>query len=168
MIAASKPRKPSSPLRPRKVKSTGPEWLLQAAMVAEFHKLEAEGYRLTVAADMGAARRSFAEAAKCKAMGLTAGEPDVRVYCQPYCGAPGVLISIECKVDEKQPSDVQIARHDKLRALGFRVYVENLTTEIHARAIARRVAYLNAERVAPPANDNAKPAAETLTNQVLS
>lgn len=127
---------------PRKLKSSGPEWLLQAAMVSEFHKLEGEGWQLTVAADMGAAKRSFAEAAKCKAMGLTAGEPDVRVY---FPG--GKLVSIECKVDEKQPSEVQLKRHGRLRALGFDVFTQNLFDEEQARACARSYAKLFSKQV---------------------
>lgn len=127
--AAKPPKKPSS--KPRKPPSE-PEWLLQSAMVSEFHKLEAEGWRLTVAGDMGAAKRSFAEAAKCKASGLTAGEPDLRLYLPD-----GKTVFIECKKVGGVVSEAQKERHARLRALGFVVYVEFLNNQEHARHLAR-------------------------------
>jgi hypothetical protein len=43
--------------KPRKAKSQAiPEWMLQAAFIAELHALEAEGWPITCAGDMNAGR----------------------------------------------------------------------------------------------------------------
>jgi len=112
-----------------------PEWLLQAAMVAEFNKMEASGWPLTVAGDMNAGKRSFAAAAQAKAMGMKAGEPDVRVYASDRR-----LFLIEIKTPSGRVSDGQDKRHDRLAALGHHVHVAFLGTEAGARQYARDLA----------------------------
>jgi hypothetical protein len=111
------------------------EGRLQAAMIAEFHKLEAQGWPLTCAGDMNAARRTKAEAAHAKATGLTAGEPDVRVYV--YGGRIGL---IELKRKRGVVSDAQAKRHKRLAELGHKVFVVKLGTETEARETAREIA----------------------------
>lgn len=69
-----------------------PEWRYQAAVIARLHALEDDGYPLTCAGDMNRAKRSRRERMEAKVTGLTAGEPDVRVYV-----TGGVLLSIELK-----------------------------------------------------------------------
>jgi len=139
-VGSRKPANPASKLR-KPVKTDPPEWRLQAEMVAEFHKLADDGWQLAVAGDMGAAKRSFAERAKCKAMGLTAGEPDVRVYCHG-----GATVLIEVKTRSGDLNEAQRERHILLRRLGFVVYVEHLTDALQARATARQIAKLHSFR----------------------
>lgn len=128
---ANKPARAPSKRKPAAL----PEYMLQAAMVAEFNKLEAEGWPLSAVGDMNAARRGYAEAAKCKAMGMKAGEPDVRVYLES-----GKLVLIEVKVGNGALSPAQVERHGRLRWLGHTVGVARLTTEEQARQYAREVA----------------------------
>ncbi len=93
-----------------------PEWRFQAEVVARLHEMESAGLPLTCAGDMAAAKRSQAERMTAKVTGLTAGEPDVRVYL-----AGGRLISIELKAAKGSRSAEQKARHARLNALGFEV-----------------------------------------------
>ena len=109
-----------------------PEWLLQAAMVAEFNKMEDDGWPLTVAGDMNAGKRSFAAAVQAKAMGMKTGEPDVRVYASDRR-----LFLIEIKMPSGRVSDGQDKRHDRLAELGHKVHVAFLGTEAGARQYAR-------------------------------
>ena len=112
-----------------------PEWLLQASMMAEFDRLEANGWELSAEGDMNAARRSFQEAAKCKAMGMKKGTPDIRLY-----GASGRIMFIEVKTKRGRKSEAQDTRHDRLAALGHTVLVVAPDDEAHARLIARSIA----------------------------
>ena len=109
-----------------------PEWLLQAAMIAEFHKLEASGMALSAVGDMNAGKRSRWSATQAKAMGMTAGEPDIRVY-----GYPARVLLIEVKTTKGKLSAKQIARHDRLAELGHTVLVVAPTDEDNARHLAR-------------------------------
>lgn len=92
------------------------EWRYQAEVVARLHKLEADGLPLTCAGDMGAGRRSRAERQQAKVTGLTAGEPDVRVYI-----GGGRLLCFELKTPRGSRSKDQKARHKRLADLGFEV-----------------------------------------------
>lgn len=122
--------------RKRKSKAPGlPEWMLQAAMMAEFDRLEADGWELSAAGDMNAGRRSFQEAKRCKAMGMKAGEPDIRLY-----GASGRILFIEVKTKTGRKSEAQDARHTRLAVLGHTVLVVAPDDEAHARLIARSIA----------------------------
>jgi hypothetical protein len=93
-----------------------PEWRYQAEVVARLHNLEAKGWAFTCAGDMAAGARSKAARALAKATGLTAGEPDVRVYL-----TGGRLLSIELKTPDGRRSKEQRERHARLIALGFEV-----------------------------------------------
>jgi hypothetical protein len=112
-----------------------PEWLLQAHMMAEWNKLESEGWAFSAVGDMNAARRSPQTAMQCKAMGMKAGEPDVRLY-----GYPARILFLEVKTTKGKKSDAQDARHDRLAALGHTVLVVAPRDEAHARSIAREIA----------------------------
>lgn len=104
-------------------------------MIAEFHKLEAEGWPLTVAGDQNAAKRGWAAQAIAKATGMTPGEPDVRVYL-----SGGRLVLLELKRLKGRLSEAQQDRHSRLMELGFMVIVLRLSDEEEARATARFVA----------------------------
>jgi hypothetical protein len=127
-------RKPPKPKRKPAVPGL-PEWLLQSWLVAEFNLLEQEGWELSAVGDMNAARRSPQTAMQCKAMGMKAGEPDVRLY-----GYPARILFVEVKTTKGKKSEAQDARHDRLAALGHTVLVVAPRDEAHARSIAREIA----------------------------
>ncbi|HEV7234915.1 MAG TPA: hypothetical protein VGN15_01960 [Ktedonobacteraceae bacterium] len=128
--AAPPVRKPKKPKKP----GTMPEWMLQAAFIAELHALEAEGWPIASAGDMNAGRRSYAEAAKCKAMGLTRGETDTRIYLPE-----GKTLLVEIKPRGKKLSVDQEKRHKRLRDLGHNVTTVYLCNEQESRTAARSI-----------------------------
>src|SRR4051812_48956868 len=73
------------------------------------HNLEDDGLPFTCAGDMNRAKRSRRERMEAKVTGLTAGEPDVRVYV-----TGGFLLSIELKTPKGSRSKAQKERHPKL------------------------------------------------------
>lgn len=84
---------------------------------ASLDKLVDGGF--TLAADQnGSGYRSKAAAVKFKAAGMTAGEPDVRLY---FGG--GVLRALEFKAKDGPFTDSQKKRFPLLRALGFQIEV---------------------------------------------
>lgn len=93
-----------------------PEWRFQAEVVARLHALEEAGLPFTCAGDMAAGRRSRGERSTAKVTGLTAGEPDVRVYI-----TGGRLLSVELKTPDGSRSKAQRLRHARLASLGFEV-----------------------------------------------
>lgn len=111
-VEKAKPRKLFKPKKTRKPKPK-PEWKLQAAVVSDFHKMQDVGWQFEFAADMNAGKRN---GARGKVTGLTAGEPDLRLYF-----ANATLKMIELKTGKGVLSDVQKERHAKLRDLGFEV-----------------------------------------------
>ena len=112
-----------------------PEWLLQAAAIAEWHKCEEEGMALSAVGDMNAARRSYQTAMQCKAMGMVAGEPDVRLY-----GYPTRVLFVEFKRKGEKLSKKQVERHDRLAQLGHQVLLVAPVDQDDARRIARNIA----------------------------
>lgn len=104
-----------------------PEWRGQAAIIARFHKLEAEGWPFTCAGDQNAEKRGAVARAKAKVTGITAGEPDIRIYLPN-----GRLGLIECKADKGKLSDGQTKRHARLKELGHEVVVLQFTNEQEA------------------------------------
>lgn len=125
---------PKAPRKPRK--PTGPlEWQLQAWFVNELHKLEKEGWPLTCAGDMNAAKRGRTAAQIAKLTGLTAGEPDVRIYFPK-----GVLVQVELKRKGGVLSQAQIDRQVRLAGLGFRIFNFKILDEADARATAANIA----------------------------
>lgn len=99
-----------------RIVNTTPEWRYQAEVIARLHKLEDDGLPFTCAGDMNRARRNRRERMEAKVTGLTAGEPDVRVYI-----TGGVLLSFELKTPKGSRSKDQKDRHAKLSALGFEI-----------------------------------------------
>lgn len=99
-----------------RIVNTIPEWRYQAEVIARLHKLEDDGLPFTCAGDMNRARRNRRERMEAKVTGLTAGEPDVRVYI-----TGGVLLSFELKTPKGSRSKDQKDRHARLIALGFEV-----------------------------------------------
>jgi hypothetical protein len=93
-----------------------PEWRYQAEVISRLHKLEDEGLSFTCAGDMNRAKRGRRAQMEAKATGLTAGEPDIRVYM-----AGGILFSIELKTPNGRRSKDQIKRHALLTKLGFEI-----------------------------------------------
>lgn len=95
---------------------------LQAAIVQRLRRMG-----LDVVADMNAARRSLKAASRLKAAGMTAGEPDLRIYMPG-----GRLGMLEVKTDKGRLSDAQAARIEKLRGLGYPVEVVRAATVLEA------------------------------------
>lgn len=112
---------------------------MQAEIISTFHKLEKEGWPFTCAGDMNAEKRSIGQRAKAKVTGMTAGEPDIRVYL-----AKGKIGLIELKrIDDGTLSDEQEARHERLNELGHNVVVlyakDNEDAKAGAVAILRKM-----------------------------
>ncbi|MGJ4942463.1 hypothetical protein ACQR1W_17950 [Bradyrhizobium sp. HKCCYLS1011] len=99
-----------------RIVNTIPEWRYQAEVIARLHKMEDAGLPFTCAGDMNRAKRNRRAQMEAKVTGLTAGEPDVRVYI-----SGGVLLSFELKTPKGGRSKDQKGRHAKLQALGFEV-----------------------------------------------
>jgi hypothetical protein len=93
-----------------------PEWRYQAEVIARLHKLEDEGLPIACAGDMNRAKRSRRERMEAKVTGLTAGEPDVRVYV-----TGGRPISIELKTPNGRLSarSAMVAVVTRLAAFSF-------------------------------------------------
>ncbi|KRR21683.1 hypothetical protein [Bradyrhizobium retamae] len=100
-----------------------PEWRYQAAVIARLHAMEDEGLPIACAGDMNRAKRSRRERMEAKVTGLTAGEPDVRVYM-----TRARLLSFELKTPKGSRSKAQRDRHKLLAALGFEIITIKATT----------------------------------------
>jgi len=98
--------------------ATASEKVLQTHAVAALHRLALEGVPILFAGDMGGGWRSPAAAHWAKSTGLTAGEPDLRVY-----GPGGRVLFVELKTPKGRMSDAQLTRHAALAALGHDVRV---------------------------------------------
>lgn len=81
------------------------------------------------AADQNAGNRTLRQGARLKVLGMTAGEPDLRLYLPG-----GRLVLVEMKAAGGSASKVQKARHEALRALGFPVHVLKVKTPAAAVA----------------------------------
>ncbi len=68
------------------------------------------------AADQNEGRRSLRDGARRKAMGMAAGEPDLRIYLPG-----GRVVFIELKTNAGRLSPAQEWRQEQLRQLGHRV-----------------------------------------------
>ncbi|UPK16794.1 VRR-NUC domain-containing protein [Bradyrhizobium sp. 131] len=106
-----------------RIVDTIPEWRYQAEVIARLHALEDAGLPIACAGDMNRAKRSRRERMEAKVTGLTAGEPDVRVYV-----TGGFLLSIELKAPKGSRSKDQKDRHKKLTDLGFTVITAKAPT----------------------------------------
>lgn len=121
------PRLRFAPKAKRTAPRRFPEWRGQAAIIAKFHALEQNGWPFTCAGDQNAGKRSKRAQANAKVTGMTAGEPDVRVYL-----TNGRLGLIECKAKGGTLSEDQIKRHARLKELGHTVEVLKFTNEQEA------------------------------------
>lgn len=101
-----------------------PEWRLQAAAVRRLRARPDFGVRFALAGDMNAARRGKQTATVAKATGMTAGEPDLRLYAEA-----GRLLLVEYKAGKGRLSQDQRDRHALLTRLGYAVHVVRATTE---------------------------------------
>jgi len=109
------------------IKDNWSEDSLTMAAATALRRLEAQGLALSWAHDMNAGERSPAESAKAKAMGLTAGEPDLRIYLMG-----GRIVHIELKTLKGRTSEAQTVRHARLMALGHEVYLVQVGTPMEA------------------------------------
>jgi hypothetical protein len=80
---------------------------------------------------MNAGKRNKAAASIAKLSGLTAGEPDVRIYAKG-----GRMALVEIKRFKGVRSQAQIDRHALLKSLGFEVFTVWLVDETEARRSA--------------------------------
>lgn len=98
---------------------------LQMAAVQGLSRLfkEHQGLFAYAAGMEGLAASSKGTAARAKAMGLTAGEPDLRIYWKP-----GRMGAIELKLAQGTLTASQKARHPVLVALGMPVVVIRAVT----------------------------------------
>jgi hypothetical protein len=103
---------------------------LQMAVVRELRRRG-----VLFAADFAAGRRN---PGKAKAMGLVAGEPDLRIYLPG-----GRLVMVELKTDRGKVSAPQKARHAGLAALGYTVHVLRALTP--AQAVEKIATILESE-----------------------
>jgi len=110
------------------------EWELQAEQIKRLRAMPEHGKTFLLAGDQNAARRGPKARSQAIAAGMTAGEPDVRVY---LLGAR--VAFIENKVGEAALLPSQVTRHRALKSLGHTVAV--------VRAINRSDAADQAERL---------------------
>lgn len=111
------------------------EWECQAAQVKALRAMPEYGAppqgQFLLAADMNAERRGPKARVIAIASGMTAGEPDLRIYL-----AKAGLRMIENKVGRGPLSPAQIDRHAALAKLGHHVTVLRFTTTEDAAAQA--------------------------------
>jgi len=100
---------------------------LQMAVSETLRRMETEVGGFTFAADQNAGRRSWKMGAKLKAMGMRAGEVDLRIYA-----ADGEMVHIELKTNKGSLSASQRDRHELLRGLGHEIYVVKAGTPAEA------------------------------------
>lgn len=131
------------------------EWELQAAQVRRLRNLPEYGAQFILAADMNAERRGPKARTIAIASGMTAGEPDLRIYAQH-----SKLLLIENKVGTGRLSPAQVDRHAALTRLGFTVVVLRATSEDDAasQAVATVLGFIaanrTADKIADHTNDN--------------
>ena len=123
------------------------EWELQAAQVRRLRQLPQYGGEFLLAGDMNAERRGPKARTIAIATGMTAGEPDLRIYAKF-----GRLLLIENKVKGSRPTAAQRDRHANLARLGHVVEIVTAASEEEAaeKAVALVLAFL-------AGNDDAQP-----------
>lgn len=92
--------------------------------------------KIVFAADQNAGRRSMREGARRKALGMAAGEPDLRIYLPG-----GRLVLVELKKRNGKVSAAQKERHADLVSLGFAVHT--LRADTPANAVGQMVDILS-------------------------
>jgi hypothetical protein len=99
------------------------EWELQAAQVRRLLAMPEYGTHFLLAGDQNAAKRGPRAQVEALAAGMTAGEPDLRVY-----GTGGRVWLIENKVGRAALTDSQRERHPALAAIGHPVTIVRAVT----------------------------------------
>lgn len=109
------------------------EWELQSAQVSALRRHPEYGKRFLLAGDMNASKRGPKAQAQALATGMTAGEPDLRIYAEH-----SRLLLIENKVGRGPLSPAQKDRHAALQRLGYTVMVIRATATEEAASDAVR------------------------------
>jgi hypothetical protein len=91
------------------------------------------------AADQNAGKRSKRDGARRKALGMAAGEPDLRLYLDD-----GRIVFVEVKTARGRMSGAQIERRKALDALGYETHVLQALTP--AEAVDKITTILEVER----------------------
>jgi hypothetical protein len=104
-----------------------PEWLMQAAVIADCHKWQDAGWKFAVAGDMNGVHLTTSQAQRAKITGMTAGETDLRYYFKH-----GVFRMIELKAEGGRLSKEQNKRHELFCTLGHVVKVVYADSEASA------------------------------------
>lgn len=107
------------------------EWELQAAQVKALRALPEYQHRFLLAGDQNAARRGPRAQQQAVATGMTAGEPDLRIY-----GENGRLLMIENKVGKGRLSTAQVDRHAALKRMGYEVHTVSANSHEEAANVA--------------------------------
>lgn len=109
------------------------EWEIQAAQVRALRAMPEYGKQFLLAGDMNAAKRGPRAQQEAIAAGMTAGEPDLRIYL-----LGGRVAMIENKVGAGRLSPAQVARHAALARLGHVVVTVSAssTEDAAAQAVA--------------------------------
>lgn len=100
---------------------------LQAAIAADLERRVAAGEPFLYAASLEGVRLAPRKAAECRAQGMKAGEPDLRLYF-----ATGRLVFVELKAAKGSLNPSQRERIPRLRELGFTVHVVKAASEEEA------------------------------------
>ena len=115
-----------------------PEWRLQIAVANDLDRRVGAGEPFLFAASLEGVRLHPRKAAECRAQGMKAGEPDLRLYF-----GHARLVFVELKASGGRLTPGQKKRIPELQRLGFTVYVIEARDE--AKAIALVGAIVDAE-----------------------
>lgn len=107
-----------------------PEWRLQEAVARDLDVRIHDGQPFEFAASLEGVRLNPRKAAECRAQGMKAGEPDLRLY---FAGRR--LVFVELKAKGGRLTTGQKERIPRLRALGFIVHVVEAHTPEAAVAL---------------------------------
>lgn len=106
-----------------------PEWKLQVAVANDLDRRVGTGEPFLFAASLEGVRLNPRKAAECRAQGMKAGEPDLRLYFRHG------LVFVELKAKNGRLTKGQQERIPALRALGFTVHVVEAHAEDEAIAL---------------------------------
>jgi len=107
---------------------------IQLAIVRTLRRLG-----VAFAADQNAGKRSLRDGARRKALGMVAGEPDLRLYLPG-----GRTVFVEVKNAKGSLSPAQMVRHAELRARNFPVHV--LKAKTPADGVAQIMGIVDANK----------------------
>lgn len=107
-----------------------PEWKLQQAVANDLDRRIGAGQPFLFAASLEGVRLNPRKAAECRAQGMKAGEPDLRLYF-----AHGRTVFVEMKTAKGTLTAGQKERIPALRALGFTAHIVKAASEDEAIAL---------------------------------